>query len=428
MKLSIGILVSNRIETIRKCMDSLVSLLKTIPSELIALDTVGENTDGSIEIVKEYTDKVYRYEWCKDFADARNTCLQYASGEWFLFLDDDEWFDNVEDLISFFQTTECELYQFGTFLIRNYTVKGTYSTTVTTRLIRRREDTRFEGKIHEMFHEIMPPGKQFESFLHHSGYAFADDESKRVHQERNIAILEQELKEKELSPRLCAQMVQELMFRNETAQKGYEYCMNCLPELEKQGWIMDSCTQWMLVATVRYFHKLHGYEATMQQAKVIKTNYTLSETAELALCGILVNAAVKAYDVAIIPELVETYLKNLKWLQRNPEAARAQNQLNFPKYQEIKYVIQMLQAGATAANGLKQYEKAYEFWCHLPWKTDGFDGSKYQQALLETLRGLADKEPLLKYYQHFYKEECFLPENWSCLPEECREALRVSER
>ena len=152
IKLSIGILVSNRIETIRKCMESLVPLLKQVPSELIALDTVGEKTDGSIDVVKEYTDKVYPYEWCRDFADARNTCLSHVSGEWFLFLDDDEWFDNVEDLISFFQTGENERYQFGMFHVRNHHASGNYSTALVTRMIRRREDTHFEGKVHEHFH------------------------------------------------------------------------------------------------------------------------------------------------------------------------------------------------------------------------------------------------------------------------------------
>ena len=60
--LSISILVSNRMDTIRKCMESIKPLLDGFPCELIAIDTVGEKTDGSIDVVREYTDKVYYFE------------------------------------------------------------------------------------------------------------------------------------------------------------------------------------------------------------------------------------------------------------------------------------------------------------------------------------------------------------------------------
>ena len=53
-------LVSNHINTIRNCMESIKPLLDAIPSELVVLDTKGEETDGSIDIVREYTDKIYR--------------------------------------------------------------------------------------------------------------------------------------------------------------------------------------------------------------------------------------------------------------------------------------------------------------------------------------------------------------------------------
>ena len=49
--------------------------------------------------------------------------------------------------------------------------------------------------------------------------------------------------------------------------------------------------------------------------------------------------------------------------------------------------------------------------------------AQYQKALLETLRGMSNKEPLVAYYRSFYKEECFSFSNRQCLPEECRDAL-----
>ena len=79
IQLSISLLVSNRIQTIRKCMDSLKIILDAIPSELIAVDTVGEeNSDGSLAVVREYTDKIVHFDWTGDFSAARNAGLELA--------------------------------------------------------------------------------------------------------------------------------------------------------------------------------------------------------------------------------------------------------------------------------------------------------------------------------------------------------------
>lgn len=102
--LTISLLVSNRIDTIRKCMDSIKPILDSIPSELIVVDT--GSTDGSIDIVREYTDNIVSFDWCDDFAAARNAGLEHAKGEWFLYLDDDEWFEDVTTIIDFFQSED----------------------------------------------------------------------------------------------------------------------------------------------------------------------------------------------------------------------------------------------------------------------------------------------------------------------------------
>ena len=190
---------------------------------------------------------------------------------------------------------------------------------------------------------------------------------------------------------------------------------------------MDSCVQWILVASIRYFHTLDDYENLQNQAEYIKAEYPLSQMAELAICGVMLGAAVKAYDFSVIPQLAERYIEKWDWLKTHPEEAMAQSQLDFPKYYNEDYLIQMLQAGAAAANAAHQYETAYRFWKRIPWEKQGFDGSRYQKALLETLRGMSEKQPLISYYKHFYKEEWFLKENRGYLPKECRESLEIME-
>ena len=95
--LTISLLISNRPDTIPRCLDSLRAVMEAIPSELILIDT--SKSDEIHELLHTYTDLVYKFEWCNDFAKARNEGVCRARGEWFLYLDDDEWFDDVQEFI-----------------------------------------------------------------------------------------------------------------------------------------------------------------------------------------------------------------------------------------------------------------------------------------------------------------------------------------
>ena len=97
--LSISLLVSGRKET-KKCLDSLRPLLDQIPSELILTDTGCDAETRAL--LEQYTDHILEFEWCKDFSKARNVGLKAARGEWFLYLDDDEWFEDTTEIVDFF--------------------------------------------------------------------------------------------------------------------------------------------------------------------------------------------------------------------------------------------------------------------------------------------------------------------------------------
>ena len=69
-----SILISNRIDTIRKCMESIKPLLTGFPCELIAVDTVGEATDGSIDVVrevKEFSAYIHHYGYVFETEEER---------------------------------------------------------------------------------------------------------------------------------------------------------------------------------------------------------------------------------------------------------------------------------------------------------------------------------------------------------------------
>jgi glycosyltransferase involved in cell wall biosynthesis len=209
--LSISLLASNRPDTIRRCLDSLKPILEQLPSELILVDT---SESGEIHrILTEYTDQVYCFHWCNDFAGARNAGLKRASGEWFLFLDDDEWFEDVEPIVEFFRSGEYKEYDQAVYLVRNYSNwEGTkYTDDWVSRMIRLTEETRFEGKVHESLVPAVGKCKRLNAFAHHYGYVFATEEERQAHLKRNISLLVSLVEEEPNNIRWPLQLIKEYM-------------------------------------------------------------------------------------------------------------------------------------------------------------------------------------------------------------------------
>lgn len=187
--LSIGMIVKNEEKTLRKCLDSLKSIMNSVESELIIVDT--GSSDNTVSIAKEYTDNIYTFVWCKDFAAARNVSLKNAHGEWFMFIDADEAFGDSDDLISFFTTGEYKSYNSATYIQRNYTVAdmSAYSDFNAPRLTKILPDTVFESPIHERFNTFNYPLKTLSSYVHHFGYLNDGTNMVKEKSKRNIELL-----------------------------------------------------------------------------------------------------------------------------------------------------------------------------------------------------------------------------------------------
>jgi len=388
IKLTIGMLVSNHIQYIRKAMDALKPLLEAVPSELVVLDTMGDATDGSIDIVREYTDKIFPFTWCNDFSAARNELLRHAKGEWFMYADDDEWFDDVTEFIEFFKSGDCENYHAAYYYTRDYLPDGGYSMGIAGRMIRRMENTRFVGRVHETFNEVYAPNKQFNCFTHHYGYAYETEEDRAKKQKRNLTILEAEIAEEGLTPHRGAQLVQEYLTNEATQEAGYEKCLEFLPQLEQRGELMDSCSQWILAACVRSFTERNLHERLVEEAERIRSTYPLTETTQLVIASAVIFSAVDVNDFDLILKEVDIYLENYDWRQEHPEEALLQVQLDFPRFFSDKYYFRMVHLAAIVCNYKEEFERANGYWKRLPWKAEGFDPREYQEDLNATAQGL----------------------------------------
>lgn len=187
--LSISLLVSGREDTTEKCLRSLKRVRDELNTEIILVDTGCPDTWQ--KPLESYADQFVPFTWCNDFAKARNAGLALAKGEWFLFLDDDEWFEDVTPIITFFQTGEYKEYQQAVYKARNYLQSdgSSYVDEWVARMMKLEADTHFEGSVHESLVPVRGRCKKIDAFVHHYGYAFANEEERCKHRERNVQIL-----------------------------------------------------------------------------------------------------------------------------------------------------------------------------------------------------------------------------------------------
>ncbi len=240
--LTISLLASNRRESLVRCLDSLKPLLVKIPSELIIVFT---GTDEKVlEIAQKYTPQVMTFEWCDDFSAARNIGLKAAQGEWFLYLDDDEWFDDVEEICQFFLSGEYRHYCCAHYIQRNYEDwNGTkYSDFSAFRMTRRYPGSCFYGAIHEELSPRIAPCKYFQTCVHHYGYVKNTENGNISKTSRNIPMLLRAIENQPKQVKNYIQLAKEFDLAGnwkaaeEYCRKGLSVCHES-SDLYSTGWL-----------------------------------------------------------------------------------------------------------------------------------------------------------------------------------------------
>ncbi len=82
--LSVCMIVRDEEKALPRCLRS----VQGVADELIVVDTGSK--DGTISIAEDFGAKVFPFDWCDDFAAARNQSLKHATGDWVLHVDADE--------------------------------------------------------------------------------------------------------------------------------------------------------------------------------------------------------------------------------------------------------------------------------------------------------------------------------------------------
>ena len=221
--LSIGMIVKNEEKVLGRCLESLQPLMKQIPSELIIADT--GSTDSTVEIARKYTDNVFHFEWINDFAAARNSTLEKARGQWFLFIDADEYLDDdIGEIVHFFNIPELRSkYKTLEIMVRSYVdkEKTNYNDGCLARFHRiddPEDKVRFIGSVHEGIWLRYPLG-YFSTILHHTGYCFESERQNVRKKNRNLALMREEYKKNPRDLRMLSHLIDGCSFEKEECEK-----------------------------------------------------------------------------------------------------------------------------------------------------------------------------------------------------------------
>ncbi|WP_371372061.1 glycosyltransferase [Sporomusa aerivorans] len=189
MKISLCMIVKDEEYLLAKCLKA----IRAHVDEIILVDT--GSTDKTKVIARQFTDKIYDFPWCNDFARARNFSLLHANNDWILVLDADEIVTKFDrnSLAPLTQSTEMAV---GRIKRINYIENKWGPARHTERISRvfNRQLLHYEGIIHEQI-ATKNKGSLYKTIplditVDHVGYA-KEVINKTAKLERNITLLTQ---------------------------------------------------------------------------------------------------------------------------------------------------------------------------------------------------------------------------------------------
>lgn len=340
--LSILMMISNKTDMVKSALDSLVPILEKMPAELILTDT-GCSAEVR-QLIEGYDARILDFVWCNDFAKARNVGLKAAKGEWFLVIDDDECFGEVEEVVEFFNSGEYKDYGTASVIVRNYHdwEGNSFTDFQNLRFFKIYDGIEYIYPIHEQVNIVKGMEKRLGSVINHYGYAYKNTEEMIKKKERNRKLLEQEYAENPYNLRLVLHYAGFL--RDLDHRKTLDICKKVIDKSRSDS--MESQI-YNLIPTVIDMHYLLGEmdEAKANAEWFLKRNinpvlraqvngimsqvYLSEDNYEAAL-----NAAKKYYDL-FSSRFVDRFRK-----YQNPLNLMAFEKMNFSK---------VVQAGMIAA-------------------------------------------------------------------------------
>ncbi len=230
-------IVKNEEDVLERCLESAVDLV----DEIIVVDT--GSTDRTKEIAGRFTDQIYDFPWCDDFAAARNESFSHASMDYCMWLDADDVLLE-EDQTSFLALKErldpavsVVMAPYHTGFDENGRVTFSY---YRERLIKNRTGMSWVGAVHEV---VTPVGTVL-----YGDFAVTHHKTRPSDPDRNLRIYQAQLDAgKELEPRQQFYYGRELYYHHswEEALAVFERFLE-----EGRGWVRTTSTPAATAPTV----------------------------------------------------------------------------------------------------------------------------------------------------------------------------------
>ena len=411
VQLSITMLVSDREETLKRCLDSLKQLLRELPCELIVVFT-GKKKE-ILDIIHQYTDHVIPFEWCNDFSAARNVGLKAAKGEWFMYLDDDEWFEDTSSICRFFKSGEYRQYYMASYIQRNYeSWEGAGSTDAyVARMARIVPELHFESAIHEYLvsdQDNCQTLKYLDDYVHHYGYVSNKNVKSGDRAKRNIPLLLQQAGKEPDNGKHYMQLAQE--YRNEHEyKKAEEYARRCLEGCAKDKKKIYVYEFWCMALLPAFVAFQGEKERALKEAERLVNNNRSCTVVDAYLNMLIAQLCMELrLDKKCVRAARKFYDLN-KYLDSHKEEWGVQSVSEISpagiKVQSYKVYVNALYSGVR----LKDYKSVREILGMIPWDRE----AEMQDGVYTTLeewkyRNTEQNTEILKAFSRIQSENPYV--------------------
>lgn len=412
-KISACMIVKNEEEFLPNCLNS----IKGVVDEIIIVDT--GSTDNTVTIAKEFKAKVYHHPWNDSFSEARNHCLNHASGDWILQIDADEELEQA-DIPKLRLAISDNRYN-GIIIAIQSIIKDGVHTFYHPRIFRRGKGF-YKDIIHE---QTIIEGERLptEIRLYHHGYNL-DEEKMRAKWQRTTHLLKKQIEQNKLDSFAWFNLIRNYRIQD-LFQDGINAGKEALKVLKPDPLSKHEGTNVNLHHYVMIIYETANcylYNENLQKAKEL-CHFALSKSAELKIepenIDIIYTLAciyLKDADYRKAIDYFERFLLLREWSLKNINTISLMVDTmgyDYTAYNGLGYCFGQLGQLQTAINYLQKaissnarYLTSYKnlVFCYLSME----NLTEAVNILLKTIsEGIADSDVFLHLGELYIKQETY---------------------
>lgn len=283
---------------ISRCLESVSPLV----DEMIVVDT--GSTDNTADLARKAGARVHEFSWCDDFSAARNAALEFASADWNLVLDADEWIEG--------ETTELTKTLAGPpdFIgllpvASEFDLQGQAEVAISWMPRLLPSGVRYRGEVHEQPASNLPR-RHIAIKIRHDGYRLARLEHKKG---RNRSMLLNMLKNAPEDGYLHYQLGRDFEIYGE-----FEDAVTVYTKALSHSSLNDRFRHDLVVRTLYSLKRLQRHEQAMQFAEQEMPNWPRSPDFYFSLGDLLLDYATSVPEQAagLLPMIEASWLKCLE--------------------------------------------------------------------------------------------------------------------